>query len=61
MTHIQGSLWKTFRERLGVCWGKNRRCFLVASEGFLEEREKAPGQGVMTRWGLGHRKGKWRC
>lgn len=33
--------------------GKNRRCLLVASEGFLGEKMKAPGPGERTTQGLG--------
>lgn len=41
--------------------GKNRRCLLMVSEGFLEEAERALGGGVKTREGLGTGGGGWRC
>lgn len=39
--------------------GKNRRCLLMASKGFLEEAEKALGRAVKTREGLRTGGGGW--
>lgn len=40
--------------------GKNRRCLLMVSKGFLEKAERALGGGVKTREGLGTRLGRRR-